>query len=308
MKDYLNDINGRFPIRNSREQKKAFRAYAISEAQAAGYSARAVPENGGHDNVVIGEPEKAQTIFTAHYDTPRRALFPNLMLPTNPFLKFAYLFAVIVPMLAIAILAGVAVRKLTGLEGMAGRFVYFGVYVAAYLGLFLLMFLGPANKHNINDNTSGTAAVLTLAQKLSGDPSAAFILFDNEEKGKKGSKAFAASHPDIKTGTLVVNLDCVGNGDTFIAGASSSAMSDPRFPTLKASLEHAGGKVFPASKAGMNSDHKSFDRSVGIAACLYKKGVGYYTPRIHTGRDTVASPENIEKLTDALKEFVKDNV
>ena len=83
MKDYLNDINVRFPIRNSWEQKKAFRAYAISEAQAAGYPARTVPENGGHGNVVIGEPEKAQTIFTAHYDTPRRALFPNLMFHLN---------------------------------------------------------------------------------------------------------------------------------------------------------------------------------------------------------------------------------
>ncbi len=306
MKDYLNDINGRFPIRNSREQKKAFRAYAISEAQVAGYTARTVPENGGHDNVVIGEPEKAQTIFTAHYDTPRRALFPNLMLPTNPFLKFAYLFAVIVPMLAIAILAGVAVRKLTGLEGMAGRFVYFGVYVAVYLGLFLLMFLGPANKHNINDNTSGTAAVLTLAQKLAGDPSTAFILFDNEEKGKKGSKAFAAAHPEIKQKTLIINMDCVGNGDTFIAGASDPAIADRRYPKLRAALESAGGKVFPAAKASINSDHKSFEKSVGIAACLYKNGVGFYTPRIHTERDTVASPENIERLTDALKEFVKE--
>ena len=55
----------------------------------------------------------------------------------------------------------------------------------------------------------------------------------------------------------------------------------------------------------MNSDHKSFDKSVGIAACLYKKGVGYYTPCIHTKRDTVASPENIEKLTNALREFAQ---
>ena len=306
MKDYLNDIDSRFPVRNSEAQKEAFREYAISEAQAAGWTAGTVQESGGHNNVVIGDPETARTVFTAHYDTPRRGLFPNLMLPTNKLLKYLYLAAVILPMLAVAIYAGVLVRKLTGLEGAAGRFVYLGVYALVYFALFLLMFRGPANARNRNDNTSGTAAVLTLAQKLAGDPSAAFILFDNEEKGKKGSKAFAAAHPEIKQKTLIINMDCVGNGDTFIAGASDPAIADRRYPKLRAALESKGGKVFPAAKASMNSDHKSFEKSVGIAACLYKNGVGFYTPRIHTGRDTVASPENIEKLTDALKEFVKE--
>ena len=306
MKDYLNDIDSRFPVRNSEAQKEAFRGYAVSEAQSAGWTAGTVQESGGHNNVVIGDPETARTVFTAHYDTPRRGLFPNLMLPTNKLLKYLYLAAVILPMLAVAIYAGVLVRKLTGLEGAAGRFVYLGVYALVYFALFLLMFRGPANARNRNDNTSGTAAVLTLAQKLAGDPSAAFILFDNEEKGKKGSKAFAAAHPDIKADTLIINMDCVGNGDTFIAGASDPAIADRRYPKLRAVLENAGGKVFPAAKASMNSDHKSFDKSVGIAACLYKNGVGFYTPRIHTGRDTVASPENIERLTDALREFVKE--
>ena len=296
MKDYLNDIDSRFPVRNSEAQKEAFREYAISEAQAAGWTAGTVQETGGHNNVVIGDPETARTVFTAHYDTPRRGLFPNLMLPTNKLLKYLYLAAVILPMLAVAIYAGVLVRKLTGLEGAA----------LVYFALFLLMFRGPANARNRNDNTSGTAAVLTLAQKLAGDPSAAFILFDNEEKGKKGSRAFAAAHPEIKQNTLIINMDCVGNGDTFIAGASDPAIADRRYPRLRAALESKGGKVFPAAKASMNSDHKSFDKSVGIAACLYKNGVGFYTPRIHTGRDTVASPENIERLTDALREFVEE--
>ncbi len=306
MKDYLNDIDSRFPVRNSEAQKEAFREYAISEAQAAGWTAGTVHESGGHNNVVIGDPETARTVFTAHYDTPRRGLFPNLMLPTNKLLKYLYLAAEILHMLAVAIYAGVLVRKLTGLEGAAGRFIYLGVYALVYFALFLLLFRGPANARNRNDNTSGTAAVLTLAQKLAGDPSTAFILFDNEEKGKKGSKAFAAAHPEIKQKTLIINMDCVGNGDTFIAGASDPAIADRRYPKLRAALESAGGKVFPAAKASINSDHKSFEKSVGIAACLYKNGVGFYTPRIHTERDTVASPENIERLTDALKEFVEE--
>ena len=53
----------------------------------------------------------------------------------------------------------------------------------------------------------------------------------------------------------------------------------------------------------MNSDHKSFDQGVGVCACSYKPKIGYYTGRIHTSRDTVAEPENIRRLTDALSRF-----
>ena len=82
-------------------------------------------------------------------------------------------------------------------------------------------------------------------------------------------------------------------------------MKDPLFPSLSSALEGAGAKIYPAREANMNSDHKNFDRGVGICACLYRKGIGYYTPRIHTGRDNVASPENIDRLTGALAAFVR---
>ena len=49
---------------------------------------------------MIGSPEGADVIFTAHYDTPRRALIPNLMLPLNPVLKWIYIFLPVLAMLA----------------------------------------------------------------------------------------------------------------------------------------------------------------------------------------------------------------
>ena len=309
MKDYLNEIDSRFPVRNSGPQKEAFRDYAVREAGAFGYSARVETQGeesaGAHCNIVIGNPEEARVVFTAHYDTPRRALVPNLMLPLNPVLKWAYIFLPVSAMLAAAVGCGYAARALSGLQGLPGRLVLITVYLAVYFGLFLLLLRGPANRRNRNDNTSGTAAVLSLAERLSGDPRAAFILFDDEEKGKQGSKAYARYRPEIKSGRLVVNMDCVGNGSQFIAGAAEAAMQDPLFPGLSSALEGAGAKIFPARKANMNSDHKSFDRGVGICACLYRKGVGYYTPRIHTGRDTVASADNVSRLAGALAAFVR---
>jgi len=43
-----------------------------------------------------------------------------------------------------------------------------------------------------------------------------------------------------------------------------------------------------------------------VLACHKKKFVNYYTPRIHTVRDTVADVENIEFLTKRLSEFVEE--
>ncbi len=311
MKDYLNEIDTRFPVRNTKPQKDEFIGYVFGEAGKSGYFA-SEEHNGvlkaskAHRNIVIGSPENAGVVFTAHYDTPRRALLPNLMLPLNPVLKWIYIFLPVLAMLAVSIGAAFTVRSLSGLQGVPGRLLTIAVYLAVYFGLFMLMLRGPANRHNRNDNTSGTAGVLSLAEKLTGCPGIAFILFDDEEKGKQGSKAYAQYRPEVKSSQLVVNMDCIGNGGQFLVSASESAMNDPRFQALASSLEGIGAKIYPSGKASMNSDQKSFEKGIGICACLYKKGIGFYTPRIHTAKDTVASPENISRLTDALASFARN--
>ena len=308
MKDFLNEIDSRFPVRNSRKQKESFCDYVLEETGKFSYFSSVemqgcMKPSEQRRNIVIGSPENARVVFTAHYDTPRRALFPNMLFPLNPVLKFLCTLLPVLLMLAVSVGAALGLRSLTGLEGVPGRLLSVAVYAVIYFGLFILLLRGPANPHNRNDNTSGTAAVLSLTEKLSGVPGIAFILFDDEEKGKKGSKAYAQYRPEVKSGRLVVNMDCVGNGDTFIAGVTEAAMNDPLFPALSAALESIGAKV--SEKARMNSDQKSFDKGVGICACTYKKGLGYCTGRIHTVKDTVASPENIEKLTGALAVFAR---
>ncbi len=307
MKDYLNEIDQRYPMRNSAEQKAAFRAYALAQAGAVPAQEE---ENEGHVNLVFGDPDTARVIFTAHYDTPRRGLLPNLMLVTNPILAWTYRLGTLIPLLLVPALAAAwGVWKLLDLDWalMSHRLLLLGVYTAVYFGMFYLMFRGPANKRNRNDNTSGTAAVLGLLQLVGARPGVACILFDDEEKGKKGSKAFAKAHPDIKEKALVVNLDCVGNGDTYILCGSAAAQEDPLYDALKEALERGGSfaRFFPAGKASMNSDHKSFDKGVGVCACQHKPFIGYYSDRSHTARDTVADPQTVSRLAEALAGFAK---
>ena len=307
MKDYLSEIDERFPIRNSAGQKAAFRACALAEAEA-------VPareeENEGHVNLVFGDPDTARVIFTAHYDTPRQGLLPNLMLVTNPILAWTYRLGTLIPLLVLPALAAAwGVWTLLDLDWalISHRLLLLGVYTAVYFGMLYLLFMGPANKRNRNDNTSGTAAVLGLVQLVGARAGVACILFDDEEKGKKGSKAFAKAHPKIKAETLIVNLDCVGNGDTYILCGSAAAQEDPLYEALQRAMGDSGlsHRFFPAGKASMNSDQKSFTKGIGVCTCRRKPVVGYFTDRIHTARDTVAEPETVSRLTVALAAFAE---
>ena len=309
MRDYLSEIDGRFPVRNSVGQKERFRGYALDEAAKLGLSRAVREENEGHVNLVFSDPSSARVIFTAHYDTPRRSLLPNLMLVSNQVLYWAYNLCIVLIILAAAIGAAFGAKELFRLDmsQLAARMLMLAVYAVVYFGLFFLMLKGPANEHNRNDNTSGTAAVLELMRTLGERPDVAFILFDDEEKGKKGSKAYAKAHPAIRQNTLIINLDCVGNGDTYVFCASGKAEGNPLYAELQTFIRQSGlhARFYRAHRAQMNSDHKSFRQGVGVCACRYKKLVGYYTGRIHTARDTVAEPETVSRLASALAAFAQ---
>ncbi len=308
MQDYLSTIDTEHPVRNSAEQKAAFRAWALREAEHSGFTAASEAECGGHRNLIFGDARRARVLFTAHYDTPRRMIVPNLMLVTNRVLYWAYNIGIVLVLAGLSLGAAFAVRSRVGAEGTAARLVMVLVFYAVYALGYFLFFRGPANRHNRNDNTSGTAAVMKMMRMLGEDSGAAFILFDDEEKGKKGSKAFVRDHPEIGEGTLTVNLDCVGNGDTFLFCPSPGAVLNPLYREMAAALEEHGdvnARFYPPRRAQMNSDHRSFAQGVGVCACRRVPFAGYCTGRIHTARDTVAEPETVMKLASALADFVR---
>lgn len=84
-----------------------------------------------------------------------------------------------------------------------------------------------------DDNASGVAAMLAIAEWFARHPprpSILFVAFDGEEEGLQGAKHFVAAPPiDLTRVLLVVNLDMVGRGDRnqiFVAGPN-------HYPALK---------------------------------------------------------------------------
>ena len=305
----------RFPIRKSGKQKEAFRDWFITWAQEQGYTAQTTTARGlfRSTNVVIGDPESAQVVFTAHYDTPAVMPLPNFITPCNVLVYILYQLLLVpillLPPAALAALVGFVLPRL-GMEpeaagGIAGLVGFISVYVV--LGL---MMFGPANRNNVNDNTSGVAAVMELMQRLPAEQrdKAAFILFDNEEKGLLGSSAYASDHKTVKKEKLLINMDCVGDGENILFFANKKTRKLPCFPALEAAMQAQEGRKYVMNRMEncvYPSDQANYKLGVAVCACNKMKIVGYYCDKIHTKKDTVCEQVNLDFLAGGLASFVE---
>ena len=107
-----------------------------------------------HRNIVAGDPQNAELLISAHYDTAATIGIPDLRIPEFPVYILAQ-GAVLLGMLLISPADWHGGRAGDEERRLADPDVLF-----AYLALMLLMMFGAANKHNVNDNTSGIAALL----------------------------------------------------------------------------------------------------------------------------------------------------
>lgn len=295
--DYLRDLLEKYQVRRTKKQKDDFIVYAQAVSHSAGYPFREETLKGSvltSRNLIAGDPEKAKVFFTAHYDTCAEMPFPNLIYPRNRLLSVLAQMPLVLILLALSFAAGYLTY------GMLGRA---GAVIAAYIvyfGLFALVFFGPANRHTANDNTSGVATLMRIMASLPPESrqDAAFIFFDNEEYGKVGSKAYAKAHPGITEGKVLLNLDCVGDGDDFLIVAPKNA-DEKLTALLQAAFQDENGKRAvhcSAKNTSYNSDQKSFPNGVAAAACRKGK-LGWHVPRIHTRRDVICEESNLRYVT-----------
>jgi len=301
------------PVRNSKKQKDAFLEDAAALLNNAGYDARISedPAFAKNHNFIAGELDGARLIYTAHYDTPPRMIFPaNTLFPKSALLTFLLqLIMIVVPMALAGWLAGLVLSAL----GVSEFWQFELRMLAALLAMVLLFFAFP-NKHNVNDNTSGVAAVLETALTLPEDQrkGIAFVLFDNEELGLLGSMGFAKKYRKEIRNATVVNLDCVGVGDEIRFIMSKSAAGDARLKeALEQSLAEESGKhLQTVSGKGWfyPSDQKNFHKHVAVAAFI-KGRMGLYMSNIHVDWDRHYDEKNhsaVVRTLIALKQNIAE--
>lgn len=295
-----------FPVRKSAAQKTAFRQWGMAEIAEMGYSVRVEQsDKGRQQNIIVGDPEHAEVTFTAHYDTPSTILLPDLQIPRNYPVYLLWQLLIIGGMLLISFLVGTGL----GLAAQSGDLMILGFF-GVFLVLMLLQLNGFANRNNVNDNTSGVAALMETMARIPEEnrEKTAFILFDNMEKGRRGSKAYARDHLEMQHTRFIVNADSVGVGDVFVVSASALAKQLPQYAKLEKLLAAAPGReccFYSSVTTRGNSDFRSFKCGVGITAYEQVGGVGLCLGDLHTSRDTEADQGNIEHLAEAFAALAK---
>ena len=255
-------------------------------------------------NLVLGDPENADVVFTAHYDTCARLPFPNFITPKNFLLYLLYQLLIILPFFAIGGLLGFALIRL----GVYAPGAMMLGWLLAMALLFYVFFFGPPNKHTANDNTSGVVTLCELYDALSEEEKArcALVFFDHEESGLFGSAFFASKHKKAMKDKLLVNFDCVSDGDHILVVQSGKAKK--RWGELFAETftDTADKQVCLAGPLGAfyPSDQMNFRCGVGVAAMNKAPLIGLYMARIHTARDTVCDERNFAFLVESARRLL----
>ncbi len=302
MTELSREILRDWQVRKTKEQKRRFIEFLQSRL-----SGLAVEEGGWPRcrNLVLGDPESADVVFTAHYDTCARLPFPNFITPKNLPVYLLYQLLILLPFFALAGLLAWGLIRLGAFPPLAVMLGWFAAF-----GLILYVFLfGPANPHTVNDNSSGVVTLCELIGALSESERArcAFVFFDHEETGLFGSAAFASRHKKAMKERLVVNFDCVSDGDHILIVQNRRAKKRAGAALAEAFASSGDKQVCLEGPLGAfyPSDQVNFPCAAGVAAMNRSPLLGLYMSRIHTPKDTVCDERNFSFLVGSVRRFLR---
>ncbi len=289
-----------YQVRKTKKQKTAF----------IDFMQREIPdlqvEEGGSPksrNLVLGDVKNARVVLGAHYDTCAVLPFPNFLMPKNIPVSLLYSILIAVPFIAVLFLVSFLITRLTQ-DPLLTYIATLAVYFALYFGL---LFGGVPNKHTVNDNTSGVILLCELIAicKEKNMTDVAFVFFDHEECGLLGSAYFRKRHKKEMKGKLLINFDCVSDGDhmLFVLNKPAKARYGDH---LKTSFPKTDVKIpyFEKSSTTMYpSDQMGFHTAIAVSAMKKIRGLGLYLDRIHTKKDTVMDERNIAYLCEGMERF-----
>ncbi len=253
-------------------------------------ASRLQPRTAQSQNVIAysDAPADAPTLIVcAHLDSaPATALRLPLLRALHQQIMFLNLrTAWAVAALAGLLLLGLPLPGLVVTLGSAIGIVAGVSWIALELGAQLG---GPRTyAPGANDNASGVAVALAVAERLTAEPPSrlrvGFLFTGAEETGLHGAEAFAATVPPGAR-VAVLNLDMVGAGRDLIAlthdGALWTVETDPHLNALiRESDPDVRGKVFRLR----SGDHAPFlrrgIRAGALQACGHAEAdLAYHTP------------------------------
>lgn len=294
------DILKLYPIRKSKKQKSQFRSDVKAWFEDQGYAVSEEKGSFGARNLIVGDPTAAKYLVTAHYDTCAVLPVPNLITPCSLFWFLMYQLFVTFLLFAAALIPAI----LFGLFAGDVQVGFFSWYITLLIEIVLVM-VGPANRSNVNDNSSGVITVMETAASLPVylRSKVCFVLFDLEEAGLLGSASYQSRHRKETRIQIVLNLDCVGEGDDILLFPTAKLKKDKQamsaLRTMNADAEGKRVRLWEKGFSVYPSDQVNFPKGVGICA-LNRNALGFYLSRIHTPKDTILDDGNVKILCSRI--------
>ena len=301
MTELTQEILQNYQIRKTKAQKTAFIDFLRTRFPALRVETGGVPKS---RNLVLGDVNTAKVVFAAHYDTCAVLPFPNFITPKNFLAFLLYNLFICIPLLAVMVAVCVGLMLLTDSFLVA----WLGM-LAVFAAFFWVMVGGKPNRHTVNDNTSGVVTLCELYEAMTEEERqrAAFVFFDFEEAGMFGSALFYKMHKAEMKNKLLVNFDCVSDGDTLLIIRSKKART-----TYGEAIEEAFGpaaeKTVRLEKSATTlypSDQLQFPCHVAVAAMKRARFIGLYLDRIHTKHDTAFDERNIDYLVQSARRLTQ---
>lgn len=198
-------------------------------------------------------------------------------------------------------------------NGAANTVVIGAHYDHLGYGHFGSLHTGDPEIHNgADDNASGVAALMMLAETLKGRNTAnnyLFIAFSGEEKGLWGSNSFC-KNPTIDASKMnyMLNMDMVGRLKPEKTLAINGVGTSPKWKGAIKKIKTDGITVVTSESGIGPSDHSSF-YNIGIPAIHFFTGqhADYHKPSDDTGNLNYAGIRSVVRYMDALITLLNDD-
>lgn len=163
------------------------------------------------------------------------------------------------------------------------------------------------------DNASGVSALTKIAHTLKEkskektlDADIIFCVFNGEETGLSGSRAFVSQISSMYYSMYNINIDCIGAKEGGkLALKNISKVSNKLYDALKASLKK-NNITFADTAVRGSSDHKSFESKNVPNIFIAQENI---EKLVHRPTDTpdILDYEQIDKIAKALSDFIVQN-
>ena len=307
MSKYADRIAREYPLRCKPKEKEAFRLYLMGALREMGYTPKlqsretALKIGGNVTNVVVGDPETARLVLVAHYDTPLKSLLPPLLMPGRPLTALLYL--ALTPLL---VMLGSLVASFALTMPLNAPHWTLPLFLMLLLAALLYLRFGPAETRNLNDNTSGVAALLETAAALTPHyrGQVAFAFLDGAFGGMSGAKALRKAYPATRE-KVVVNVNCVAEGaEILVLPSRQNRWNGEALDAILESFENGEHTTVFLKTDGLiyyPSDNRAFRYSFAICACDKVSGFGRL---IRPLRATSIDDEHITILKNGLCKLI----